>query len=159
MDQPRVPAGNPDGGQWASSPSGVVASQMLKKINESGDSVEFGIRVIANDHDVYGSVTSGTILKESFKWKDGDTTNKKLPGTSVVEIKNKTIDGIKDAMHKAGVLGKNGPNGYYFGDKVALVRGNKVKVGQDVGEVIFKNASVVGVWKKPSQGLSEVGSR
>jgi len=156
IDQPRVPAGNANGGQWTSSPSGIVAAQMLQKINSSGDSVEFGIRVIASDHEIYGSVAEGAVLKESFKWKDGDSTNKKLPGTSVVEIKSKTIEGIKDAMHKAGVLGTNGPNGYYFGDKVALVRGQKIKVGQDVGEAIFKNASVIGIWKKPKQGLAEV---
>lgn len=154
--QPRVPAGSPDGGQWASSPSGNVAKQMLQKINQAGDSVSFGIRVIANDHDIYKSVSTGMALTESFKWKNGETTDKMLPGTSVVEIKSKTVEGIKDAMHKAGVLGINGPNGYYFGDKVALVRGEKVKKGQDVGESLFKNAVVVGVWKKPTQGLSEV---
>ena len=156
MDQPRVPAGSPNGGEWTSSPSGLVAKQMLQTIKESGDGVEFGLRVVASDHDIYGNITKGTLLKESFVWKNGDTTNKKLPGTSVVEIKSKTIDGIKDAMQKAGALGVNGPNGYYFGDKVALVRGTKVKSGSDVGEAIFKNAAVVGVWKKPKQGLPEV---
>jgi len=134
----------------------AVADQILEFIRQS-PKAKFGLRVVAPDYDEYESLKPGSSLPNSKRWEDGDYTDVELPGTSTASIKENTKEGILEAIRLLGAHGKRGPNGYYYGDKVALVTGSVVrKKGQDVGERILSNARVVSLWKKPDTGMSEV---
>lgn len=49
------------------------------------------------------------------------------------------------------MLGKSGPNGYYQGGTVVLVKGASSRKGEDQGEAILGNPEIVQVWKSPPQ--------
>lgn len=169
MDQPRVPAGSSKGGQFtfksgsnAGLSSGVggvsvAADQILERMSDDDPGYyQYGLRVIEKDYKSYRSVKEGDVLESSYDWIDGNSTGVKLNGTSAIEIRSKTKEGVLDALSLLGADGKNGKNGFYFGDKVLLIEGEIKSKGADYGEAIFKSARVIGVWKKPSAGLSAV---
>jgi len=154
-NQPRVPSGE-HGGEWTAS-GPVVARQMLEAMEEARkEGEQFGIRVLPSDHDTYSAIQKGMQLPVSHKWKNGEYTEAKLKGTSAIAIRDATEEGVIKALRLGGLTGKTGPNGYYVGDKVVLIRGERLGGGQDVGEGVFRNAVVVGVWKKRNDGLSPV---
>ena len=131
----------------------AAAQQMLDAIGNDELS-DYGLRVIPGEFD--GDISIGDILPNSRAWNDGHETEEELQGTSSAGIKRHTIDGILEALRNLGAHGKPGENGFYFGNRVVLVRGNRVGSGEDVGESIIENAEVVGIWKKPTKGNSEV---
>ena len=137
-------------------PSARAAQQILKAIKQDNDDnfADYALRVIPGDFN--GEVKSGDILPVSKNWEDGTETDQELKGTSAVLIKRLDENSVLQALKNLGALGKNGPNGYYYGDRVVLIKGGSIGAGEDVGESIIQNAEVVEVWKKPSKGLSEI---
>lgn len=131
-----------------------AARQILEAIRQDGDSADYALRVIPGEFK--GAIKIGDTLPASKQWEDGNETDAKLDGTSAVRIKGLDEKSILEALKNLGALGKNGPNGFYFGDRIALVKGESIGSGEDVGESIIKDAEVVGVWEKPVQGLSEI---
>ena len=135
-------------------PGARVARQIFEVIEKDDDFADYALRVIPGEFK--GEINVGDILPSSKRWADGNETKEALEGTSAVRIRNQDEKSILDALKNLGALGKNGPNGFYFGDRIALVKGESIGSGEDVGESIIKNAEIVGIWKKPSQGLSEI---
>lgn len=131
----------------------AAAQQILDAI-EQDDLADYGLRVIPGEFE--GDIAVGDVLPPSRVWEDGRETDDELLGTSTVEVGSLTLDGVLKSLNGLGAAGKPGPNGYYFGDRVVLVKGDRVSGGDDSGESLLKNASVVGVWRKASKGLSSI---
>ncbi len=131
-----------------------AAKQILAAIEADDSMLDFGLRVIPGEFD--GDIAVGDSLSNSFIWDNGDKTDEELPGVSAAGIPSATLDAVVRAIKNIGAHGKPGPNGYYFGDRVVLVRGEKVANGEDVGEFVIADPEVVGVWRKPTQGNSEL---
>mgnify|MGYP000441013560 CR=1 FL=1 len=137
-----------------STPSERAARQILESIEQDDDYADYALRIIPGEFK--GEIDAGDILPASQVWEDGDMTDETLEGTSAIRIREIDEKSILEALKLLGAMGKNGPNGYYFGSRVVLIKGESIGVGEDIGEVIIENAEVVGIWKKPSNGLSEI---
>lgn len=97
---------------------------ILNRIEEIIEESEFeyiGIRVQEDEF------VKGEILDNSYVWIDGESTDEELDGTCAVML--------KDAE-----LAKR-----YFGDHIAIIGGNNMEYGEDLGEIIIKNAEVMEV--------------
>lgn len=127
----------------------VAAAQEILEAARGSGSKKLGLRVIDDD------VSVGEKLRPSRKWMNGEPTKKTLPGTSAVKISG-DIASVVDGIHGLGALGKNGPNGYYPGKKLVLVKGATSRKGADSGEIMLGDAEVIGVWEKENDGLSSV---
>lgn len=136
---------------WVNEDSMVAAKQIFNAIN--GKKGKFGLRVIPPE---YGTVNPSDVLKPSYKWKNGDWTDKVLPGTSVAAIQGGTIEDVLSSLHNLGALGKTSKNGYYYGDDVALVMGGSSRKGEDFGEWLIKDPLVIDIWKKSGKGLDPI---
>lgn len=132
----------------------AAAQQILDSIEADDDFSDYGLRVIPDEFD--GTVAVGDILPESRIWQDGNVTDDTLDGTSAVEIRRNSLDGVLAAIRDAGAHGKPGRNGYYPGSRVVLVKGDRIGSGEDVGEVILRDAEVVGIWRKTNDSNSEL---
>ena len=148
-------AGKSQGGRSAgdTSPSERASRQIVDAMRENGPS-DYALRVIPGEFK--GVINVGDTLPVSKQWNDGSETDENLRGTSVTRIRSPDEKAVFESLRNLGAAGKNGPNGYYYGDRVVLVEGESVGSGEDVGESLFKNAAVVGIWKKPTKGLSEI---
>ena len=143
----------PEKFRWVSEEQLQAASQIVDAVKSiPGKAV--GIRVIPDEDEK--AYTPGDSLEQSFKWKNGEITEKRIGGTSTAGIETKDIAGVLTALHNLGVLGKSGPNGYYVGTRVALVAGEKSKKGEDAGEKVITGARVLALWSKENDGLSKI---
>lgn len=131
-----------------STPVKSPTDEMLARI-QANPGYDWGLRITENPHKI------GETLPPSRVWNDGVPTNDLLSGTSVVQIKQPTQEGISQALSDAGV-GAPGRNGSYFGKNVALVRGDYVGPGEDHGEALFKNASPVAIFQKSGEGAESL---
>lgn len=97
---------------------------IMNRINEIKESAEFeyiGVRVQDNEF------TEGEILDSSFVWVDGEMTDEELGGTCAVKLEDAEL-----------------ANGY-FGEHVAIIGSNSMEYGQDLGEIILRDAEVLEV--------------
>lgn len=97
---------------------------IMNRINEIKESAEFeyiGVRVQDNEF------TEGEILDSSFVWVDGEMTDEELDGTCAVKLEDAEL-----------------ANGY-FGEHVAIIGSNSMEYGQDLGEIILRDAEVLEV--------------
>lgn len=90
----------------------------IDEIRENCDYEIIGVRVQENEF------AEGGILDNSFVWIDGEMTDEELDGTCAVKL--------EDAELAKG----------YFGDHVAIIVGDSYSYGQDLGEIIIRNAEV-----------------
>ena len=142
-----------DGSTGSVKPPHVAAAEQMLSLMD--DPVyTYGLRVLPDDFT--DPVKLGDSVPSSFVWQDGEITDEEIDGISTAGIRRSDLDSVLAAMKNIGVTGKNGPNGYYFGSRVVLVRGDSNGSGQDVGETIIRDPEVLGEWKKPTNGLSEV---
>lgn len=74
----------------------------------------------------------GDILEPSFSWKNEVPTNRRLSGTSVLQVNEKNID---DAIKLLKIY----PNA----DDILVVKGAKIRAGTDKGEVLLRNPQVI----------------
>jgi len=136
----------------AKAPHIAAAEQILSLMDDPV--YTYGLRVLPSDFT--DPVKPRETIPSSFVWQDGDITDEEINGVSTAGIRRSDLESVLAAMKNLGVTGKNGPNGYYFGSRVVLVRGDSNGSGQDVGETIIRDPEVLGEWKKPNNGLSEV---
>lgn len=97
---------------------------IMNRIDEIKENAEYeyiGVRVQEEEF------TNGEILDNSFIWIDGEMTDEELDGTCAVNI--------DDAR-----LANN-----YFGDRVAIIGSNSMEYGEDLGEIILRDAEVLEV--------------
>jgi len=123
-------------GEWTS--MGFNAENALeisaKVVAEYGDA-DFGIRILPDDM----SASVGDILEPSFRWEDGEITSDQLDGTSVLGIGTGEVSS-RD-LNTAIKQGKQ-----YLGKKIAIIAGERLSYGEDVGEEVFKNAKVIAIF-------------
>ncbi len=97
---------------------------IMNRINEIKENAEYeyiGVRVQENEFKV------GEILDNSFVWVDGEMTDEELDGTCAVKL--------EDAQLANG----------YFGNHVAIIGSDSMEYGQDLGEIILRDAEVLEV--------------
>jgi hypothetical protein len=93
----------------------------IEEIRENSEYEYIGVRVQENEF------TKGEILDNSFVWVDGEMTDEELDGTCAVKL--------EDVELAKG----------YFGDHVAVIGGDSMEYGQDLGEIIIRDAEVLEV--------------
>lgn len=97
---------------------------IINRINEIKENAEYeyiGVRIQENEFKV------GEILDNSFVWVDGEMTDEELDGTCAVKL--------EDAQLANG----------YFGNHVAIIGSDSMEYGQDLGEIILRDAEVLEV--------------
>ena len=93
----------------------------IEEIKENSEYEYIGVRVQENE------LTKGESLDNSFVWVDGEMTDEELGGTCAVKLEDAEL-----------------ANGY-FGEHVAIIGSNSMEYGQDLGEIILKDAEVMEV--------------
>lgn len=91
------------------------------EIKENSEYEYIGVRVQENEF------AEGEILDNSFVWVDGEMTDEELDGTCAVKLEDAEL-----------------ANGY-FGEHVAIIGSNSMEYGQDLGEIILRDAEVMEV--------------
>ena len=97
---------------------------IINRIDEIKENAEYeyiGVRVQENEF------AEGETLDPSFIWVDGEMTDEELDGTCAVRLEDANL-----------------ANGY-FGDHVAIIGSNSMEYGQDLGEIILRDAEVLEV--------------
>ena len=97
---------------------------IINRIDEIKENAEYeyiGVRVQENEF------AEGETLDNSFVWVDGEITDDELDGTCAVRLEDANL-----------------ANGY-FGDHVAIIGSNSMEYGQDLGEIILRDAEVLEV--------------
>lgn len=121
--------------------STVTKKEMIAQIREAlaaTGTKRVGLRVLPPDQ---RGLEVGAVAPPSWKWKNGDYTDKRLPGASAASIGKGTDAEIARALRNLGVF-ETGPNGFYFGPKVALIQGAGATKGADVGETVIREAQI-----------------
>lgn len=95
--------------------------ERIEEIKENANYEYIGIRVQEEEF------TLGEILNNSFVWIDGEMTDEELNGTCALML--------QDAK-----LANN-----YFGNHIAIIGGDMMEYGEDLGEIIIKDAEVIEV--------------
>ena len=112
----------------------------IKKIIEKIDP-EMGYSVGLRG--LYESEESGK-LEKSYVWVDGEKTGEELPGTCTIGITDcylPDVQDITDAMIMRAIKKVK-----IYGDgKFAVVIGNGGVDGEDAGELIIRNAQIIGI--------------
>lgn len=97
---------------------------IINRIEEIEDAYDYGyigIRVSENEF------TEGETLDNSFVWIDGKMTDEELDGTCAIMLKDVKLANT------------------YFCDHVAIIGSDSMEYGQDLGEIILRDAEVLEV--------------
>ena len=106
----------------------------MEKLIESSDEEYFGIR--AADE----LLPIGSIAPCSHRWDDGEWTDDMLTGASAIAV-SQDLSEISEALQMLRTYG---------GDYIYLLGSTFAEGGEDVGEIVMKNAVVLGRWKHQS---------
>ncbi|MDO4275860.1 MAG: hypothetical protein Q4D16_19505 [Eubacteriales bacterium] len=101
-----------------------VVRNIMNSIDEIKDKYDYdfiGVRVQENEF------VQGEILDYSYIWVDGECTSEELDGTCAIRLEDAEL-----------------ANGYY-GQHIAIIAGNYGEYGQDLGEIIIRDAEVLEV--------------
>ena len=145
-NQPRDERGRwgEGGGSWSKSEIVSQIGPEIKQIMRQDNSGEdFGLRILPED--TFASV--GGTLEPSYRWEDGEFTSEKLGGTSAIGIK--ASDKIERALKD--VLAGKEYGGGYVGTRLALISGELRGSGEDVGEVLLREARVRRIFMIPAK--------
>lgn len=93
----------------------------IEEIEDAYDYGYIGIRVSENEF------TEGETLDNSFLWVDVEMTDEELDGTCAIMLKDAKLANT------------------YFGNHVAIIGSDSMEYGQDLGEIILRNAEVLEV--------------
>jgi len=103
---------------------------IYKNAIEQDRHAHYGLRVIPRGH----NVNPGDVLENSRAWDEtGKVTEEMLPGVSTIGVDKDGLQAALERLKKAG----------YYGDQIALVKGDSAGTGQDAYERLLKNAEVV----------------
>lgn len=97
---------------------------IIDRIDEIQDAYDYGyigIRVSDNEFE------EGEILDNSFVWVDGEITDEELDGTCAIMLKDANLANA------------------YHGSHVAIIGSDSMEYGQDLGEIILRDAEVLEV--------------
>jgi hypothetical protein len=95
---------------------------------------KYGLRVIPKGYEV----KTGDVLPHSYRWIDGEMTDELLPGVSTIGIDNSGVETALKRLQKGG----------YFGDQIALIKGESMGAGEDPYEVLISMPEVIKAWMR-----------
>ncbi len=131
-------------GPLSMAPVGMLGANMAQQIAELMPHISavpkgqrVGIRMMPSD---VPTPDIGAPLRPSMKWVDGVQTEKPLYGTSAMDVSGRTEAEVEMALKRLGVFGNT--NGYYPGNKLAVIAGSSKRKGEDAGEAMIKDALV-----------------
>lgn len=120
---------------------------IIDQVSDEDPFLVFGIRSQEANAQV------GDILPNSYAWVDGEKTDEELDGACCMHIATISKDSIIKAINKLGNkaqkrfgLPVNGYNAGYNGDNFLLVCGEYGKGGEDIGEIVIRDAKVIAVF-------------
>lgn len=100
----------------------------IKAVDIDAIGEEYGYIGIRVQEEAFGLKVGDTVTHNSMVWVDGDETDEELDGVSAMDINH--ID-IVDCE--------------YFGNCVLVLGSNYTELGEDLGEIIMKDAKVLAV--------------
>lgn len=124
-----------------------IISNLINAIKNKDKGETVGLRVPTSLADIYSKEYAlkhklpyteinnhniGDILNPSYKWKEGYPTNRKLSGTSAIEVNKNNINDAIDLISR-----------YPNSKDVLIIKGQRSKKGFDEGEILLKNAKVI----------------
>jgi hypothetical protein len=80
----------------------------------------------------------GASPSDSREWEDGNVTNSVLDGCCATQIRGRAMADVERALRAHRREG-------YFGDHTYIVASNMATYGDDPGEIILRDAVVVGI--------------
>lgn len=102
-------------------------------VYENDEIVDFGIRVMPMGYEA----KNGDAIRNSYEWVDGEKTDNDLGGVSAISIPgDANLHGIRKALR---TISENN----YFGRQLILIKGQHIGGGQDAGEGVYSDATVV----------------
>lgn len=116
--------------------------EAVKSMIEYGYSIgadRFGIRAIYADE----AAEIGAYCNDSFVWDDGEQTEVKLDGTCAMELKTGWNIEVTEELVAATIAKVSR---FASSGRFALIGGPGGEYGAEDGEVVIKNARVLGVW-------------
>lgn len=127
----------------------------VQSIIDEGEYDVYGLRVLTvttKEDESLPAPAIGSVLANSRVWDDGEMLDEELNGTCTVGL-NWDADEY-DITRAVRLLGE----GYtgYTGRYVVLVGGNDYEGGQDAGEYIISNATVLAVWDRGPEYLHRI---
>ena len=97
---------------------------IISRIDEIEDTYDCGyIGIRVSEY----KFTKGEILDNSFVWVDGKMTGEELDGTCAIMLKDAELANV------------------YHGSHVAIIGSDSMEYGQDLGEIILRDAEVLEV--------------
>lgn len=112
--------------------TGKEIAAIAEELRQNGEYEYYGIRTQEE------CFALGEIEHLSHIWNDGDETDEELDGISCTTITSRAV-----SMHGEG----NSRLGKYYGGHIAIIAGNEIEYGEDEGEIIIRNATVVKIIK------------
>lgn len=112
--------------------------ELLQQITSLPKGQRVGVRLLPDD---VPTPNIGDALSPSFKWADGVRQERTLPGTSAMDVSGRTREEVEAAVRRLGLFNTPG-QGYYPGNKLAVISGASKRKGEDVGETMIKDAIV-----------------
>ena len=109
----------------------MTINELRQMIDENDWDIEyskFGIRIQEVPFEL------GDMDHNSHVWVDGEETEEELDGVCAIDI---------DSPEAESSLSGKG----YFGNHIALIASDRYEYGQDLGEVILKDATVIYIIK------------
>jgi hypothetical protein len=104
------------------------------------DGQQIGLRVLATP------IAAGDLLDVSHRWTDGEMTPDELDGTSAIGLRRGSMmDCPVDATTADRALRISAK---YPGAAIAVIAGTDCGSGEDVREVIIRDARVIAVWMR-----------
>ena len=150
--QGKTPYGMASGG--VVDDTGVI-SQIVSAMKAHGKPGHYGLRVDEADGP-HGSLSIGDSVPVSRQWRNSEPTKRNLIGSSAIRVARHE-NGVKSALDRMNLLKFDVNKGYYPGDYVHLIHSPHAPTsGADSGEGVFKNATLVGRWKKKDDGQSPI---
>ena len=112
--------------------TGKQIAAIAEELRQNGEFEYYGIRTQEEAFEL------GEIDHLSHVWNDGDDTGEELDGISCTAIASRAV-----SMHGDGTS----TMGTYYGEHIAIIAGNDIEYGEDEGEIIIKDATVVKIIK------------
>lgn len=112
--------------------------ELLDALSKVPKGERVGLRLLPDD---VPTPNIGDKLAPSFKWDDGVRTDKQLYGTSSMDLSSRDEDSVRQAITRLGLFNNQG-QGYYPGNKLAIISGSSKRKGEDDGEAMVKDAVV-----------------
>ena len=127
-------------------------NELKKLIADPQELIEFILEKIGEDYGgvvglrgLYRQEKIGS-LRDSRVWEDGNETDEELDGTSTVMISgNWCYDSGKVIRDN---ISRYAENVFAYGNgRIGLVIGDSGEGGEDIGEIIIRNAECIYIWK------------